>query len=261
MKKNVILFIALSILSVWAGIFPVSLYFSRYAIGEPTISFYNIFNVLVSALALAGLITTLILQMEQTRRSHVDSIERSIFELFNTFTSDSFQKVKDDAFLCLLVAVRHKPYAEFLASRLFPIGRMAFPPKAQIAYAQIRPEFAEKSEEGMKDIDRAARLHLDNVLNFFSMLAQRQAAHSVINHVNFAYDWWRPVLWIIAQLQYEKVLLTPDIKTFCRTPLLCETLKILDKIYNYDAIKPGKEVYAYLRSHPWLIQEKLDSAY
>lgn len=260
MKKRVLL-IASVILLCWVLIFPMSLLFSRYSIGEPTISFYNIFNVLVSALAFAGLVTTLVLQIEQTRRSNIDSIERSVFELFNTFTSDSFQAVKNDAFLCLLIAVRHKPYGMFLTSRLFPVGRLPFPEKARQIYTQFRPELATASDKELADVDRAARLHLDNILNFFSMLAQRQAAHSVIKQVNFAYDWWRPTLLIIAQLQYEIWTGSETVRQSCRTPLLRETLKTLDDIYGYEPLEPGPAVYAYLRSHPWLREEKLDSAY
>lgn len=259
--KRRILMLVVFIFGVWGLIFPISLHFSRYAIGEPTLSFYNIFNVLVSALAFAGLITTLILQIEQTRKNNADSVERSVFELFNTFTSDSFQKVKDDAFLCLLVAVKHKPYAKFLASRLLPIGRKSFPLTVRGIYEELRPELITKTDAEIKDIDRAARLHLDNVINFFSMLAQREAAYSVIVHVNFSYDWWRPTLWLIAQLQYEQSLLAPDVNNFCRAPLLCETLKKLDQIYNYEVIDLGPTVYAYLRKHPWLIEEKLDGVW
>jgi hypothetical protein len=259
MHRYRLLLLPLAIVVCWMLVLPLSWLFARDAISEPTITFYNIFNVLVSAMAFAGLVMTLWLQREESKRSNLDNVERSIFELFTTFTSDSFQKVKDDAFLCLLLSVKNKAYAEYLASRLFPIGRRPYPTDIEPILFSLRPELRKMSTETLITVDRNARLKLDNILNFFAMLAHRQAAHSVIKHVDFAYDWWRPTLWIIAQLQYEMKSESAEIAKWCRNPMLHVTLETLDRIYAFEPIQPGEQVYAYLKSHPWLREQDIDS--
>lgn len=245
----------------WAAAYPLSRYVSSSAFGEPTGAIYNAINVLFTALAFTGVVITFRFQYIESERAGKDLVERSIFELFSAFSSDDFQKVKDDAFLTLLVALRDREYARYLTSRLFPIHRRDFPSSAIGQYQRLRPELADTTPGELIELDRQARLKLDNILNFFAMLSHRQAAADVIRHVDFAYDWWRPTLWIVAQLQKEIKDSSPDIGRFCRNPLLHSTLERLDAIYQYPPIKPGAEVYAYLAEHPWLREQGIDAAF
>lgn len=257
-------FLAMTFLCIflfWLSAYPLSKYISSSAFGEPTTSIYNAINVLFTALAFMGVVITFRFQLLESERAGKELVERSIFELYNSFTSESFQKVKDDAFLCLLIAVKNQAYATCLASRLFPIERREFPESALCDYQSLRPELKDKSLDEMMDIDRRARLHLDNILNFFAMLSHRQAAASVIKHVDFAYDWWRPTLWIIAQLQKEIKDGSQEISTYCRNPMVHITLEQLDSIYGYPAITPGDSVYQYLKAHPWLREQGIDPAF
>lgn len=250
-----------AIILFWAAAYPLSRYVSSAAFGEPTGAIYNAINVLFTALAFTGVVITFRFQYIESERSAKDLVERSIFELLTTFTSEEFQKVKDDAFLALLVAVKNKEYAEYLSSRLFPIGRKAFPVSASTTWQQFKPEHHSLSIDEVISRDRNARLKLDNVLNFFAMLSHRQAAATVIRHVDFAYDWWRPTLWIIAQLQKEIKDSSEEISRYCRNPMLHITLEKLDAIYHYPPIVPGPEVYHYLADHPWLKEQEIDPAF
>jgi hypothetical protein len=48
----------------------------------------------------------------------------------------------------------------------------------------------EKNTEGVTEYsDRADRLMLDNIINFFALLARRVSSKEVIKHCDFAYDW------------------------------------------------------------------------
>lgn len=260
-SNKFLVFIFMVIFLVWLSAYPLSRYISSSAFMEPTTSIYNAINVLFTALAFTGVIITFHFQSLETERASKELVERSIFELFLAFTSESFQKVKDDAFLSLLVAVKDKQYAVYIASRLFPIERKNFPESALLVYQTLRPELKDKSPHDMMDIERSTRLHLDNILNFFSMLSNRQTAASVIKHVDFAYDWWRPTLWIIAQLQKEIKDGSKEIAHYCRNPMLHLTLEKLDKIYGYPPIEPSESVYQYLQGHPWLQEQHIDPAF
>ncbi|MEJ4044792.1 hypothetical protein [Erwinia sp. SLM-02] len=253
--------VVFGIILFWAAAYPLSRYVSSAAFGEPTGAIYNAINVLFTALAFTGVVITFRFQYIESERSAKDLVERSIFELLTTFTTDEFQKVKDEAFLALLIAVRNKAYAEYLSSRLFPIGRKPFPDSAAGVYAELKPELNGMGLDEVIALDRNARLKLDNVLNFFAMLSHRQAAATVIRHVDFAYDWWRPTLWIIAQLQKEIKDGSEEISLYCRNPMLHTTLERLDEIYQYPPITPGPEVYRYLAIHPWLKEQRIDPAF
>ena len=83
------------ILLIWAAAYPVSKALSPDMFKEPFGPVYNGLSVLFSALAFGGMVTAILFQVEEARIARRESIERSIFELFQTFTSLDFQKVKD----------------------------------------------------------------------------------------------------------------------------------------------------------------------
>ena len=82
------------IISVWAMAWPVSKALPGGAFSEPVGSVYNGLNVLFTALAFGGVIITLLFQAEEAKHARREEIERSIFDLFQTFTSQEFQEVK-----------------------------------------------------------------------------------------------------------------------------------------------------------------------
>jgi hypothetical protein len=102
---------------------------------------------------------------------------------------------------------------------------------------------------------------LDNMLNFFAMLAQRESSGTVIKHCDFAYDWWRPALWIIGQLQQQRYDESETIRKYCKNQLVTVTLKSLDKIYGHSPLSDSAEVWDYITRHPKIIAFELDQKF
>lgn len=117
------------IVSVWAMAWPISKVLPDEAFREPIGSVYNGLNVLFTALAFGGVILTLLFQAEEAKHARREEIERSIFDLFQTFTSHEFQEIKNAAFRSLMAGVRDKEYAHFLVSRLYAVDQLRFQQK------------------------------------------------------------------------------------------------------------------------------------
>ncbi|MBS1210814.1 MAG: hypothetical protein H6R19_3212 [Proteobacteria bacterium] len=248
----------LCIVAIWGLTYPLTRVIPRDAIKETFEPIYNGLNVLFTALAFGGVIATLLFQSDEAKKARREEIERSIFELFQTFTSQDFQQVKDSAFRVLLAAVQNRDYAEYVASRLFVVEQLPFPASC---IPQLRAlDEAKKTlpEDALVHVDRADRLMLDNALNFFAMLAQRESSAEVIKHCDFAYDWWRPVLWIVGQLQQDRWEQSAVIRTYCKNQLITVTLKSLDKIYGHAPLASREAVWDYVTRHPKILAFGLD---
>ncbi|MEX5744982.1 hypothetical protein AB3347_04780 [Massilia sp. X63] len=253
--------IMLLIVLVWLTAYPLAKHLPQGTFQDPLEKVYNGLNVLFTALAFGGVVVTLLFQAEESGIARREEVERSIFELFQTFTSLDFQHVKDSSFRCLLAAVKSREYAEFLASRLFVVEQLALPATSLPVLRELDESKRGKSDDDIVHADRADRLMLDNMLNFFAMLAQRESSATVIKHCDFAYDWWRPVLWLLGQLQRERYLASPTIQTYCKNQLVVVTLEALDKVYGHAPLKSREEVWAYISSHPKMVAFGLDGRF
>lgn len=252
--------VMLFIISLWVLAWPISKELPSGAFSEPVGSVYNGLNVLFTALAFGGVILTLLFQAEEGRHARREEIERSIFDLFQTFSSAEFQSVKNGAFRVLIAAVAHDGYARFLARRLFAVDQEQFPSDV-IPVLRSLDYAKEKVTEGVTEhSDRADRLMLDNILNFFALLAQRESSKEVIKHCDFAYDWWRPLLWNIALFQQEHHKHSESVKKYCRTRLVSETLTALDKIYGHDTLSNPHEIRGYINTHPLVMRFRAEHA-
>lgn len=241
------------IISVWAMAWPVSKALPGGAFSEPVGSVYNGLNVLFTALAFGGVIITLLFQAEEAKHARREEIERSIFDLFQTFTSQEFQEVKNGAFRALLAGVQDEKYAHFLASRLYAVDQLPFPETVIPILRALDESKANLNDAQIEQADRADRLMLDNVLNFFALLAQRKSSSMVIKHCDFAYDWWRPTLWLVALLQQEHFKNSQAIPVYCRTRKIAETLVVLDEIYGHTALTTPLEIRRYIDTHPKIV--------
>lgn len=246
---------------VWLLAYPVARHLPHDTFSEPFEPVYNGLNVLFTALAFGGVVITLLFQAEESRIARREEIERSIFELFQTFTSLEFQQVKDSAFRVLLAAVQNRDYAEYVASRLFVVDQLPFPASAVATLRRLDGAKQAPDDEAIVHADRADRLMLDNMLNFFAMLAQRESSSTVIRHCDFAYDWWRPVLWTVGQLQQERFESSETIRTYCKNALVTTTLKALDKVYGHSPLRSREEVWAYVTHHPKIVAFGLDERF
>lgn len=242
--------VMLFIMTLWVMAWPISKELPSEVLSPEVGSVYNGLNVLFTALAFGGVIIALLFQAEEAKHARREEIERAIFDLFQTFTTPEFQAVKNGAFRALLAAVKNEAYARFLASRLFAVDQRAFPPSVIPALRLLDESKANLSEKQIEQADRADRLMLDNVLNFFALLAQKKSSSMVIKHCDFAYDWWRPTLWMIALLQQEQYETSATVREYCKTRMIAETLVVLDKIYGHDALSTPDEVRNYVDTHP-----------
>lgn len=252
--------IMLIIFLVWLVAYPVARTLPDATFNDPFEKVFNGLNVLFTALAFGGVVIGLLLQVEQSGQARREEIERSIFELFQAFTSRDFQHVKDSAFRTLLAAVKNRDYAQFLASRLFVVDplRLQLPPASLPVLRELDEAKRSKSDLDIVDADRADRLMLDNMLNFFAMLAQRESSATVIKHCDFAYDWWRPVLWMVGQLQQERYEASAEIQKFCKNQLITVTLTAMDKVYGHTPLTTPEQVWEYVTTHPKLLAFGLD---
>jgi hypothetical protein len=255
------LFVMLLIVLIWLLAYPVAKQLPVDAFSDPFGPVYNGLNVLFTALAFGGVVTTLLFQAEEAKVARREEIERSIFELFVTFTSLEFQHVKDSSFRALLAGVQNRDYAEYLASRLFVVEQLPFPASSVDTLRKLDDSKKGQSDEQIIHADRADRLMLDNMLNFFAMLAQRESSATVIKHCDFAYDWWRPVLWMIGQLQEDRYNASETIRKYCKNQLVIGTLKALDKVYGHSALNSREEIWEYITNHPKIAAFGLDERF
>lgn len=259
--KRLVLFVMFIILLVWILAYPIARSLPDEFFKDPVSPIYNGLNVLFTALAFGGLIVTLIIQVNDAKIARRESLEKSIFELFQIFTAVDFQVVKDSAYRVLLASVKDKDYAEFVASRLFVIEQLPLPISSNATLTSLDINKKDLDYNSLVNSDRADRLMLDNILNFFALLAQRESSSMVIKHCDFAYDWWRPVLWIIAQLQADRYKGSQKIQYYCKNQLIVTTLKTLDQIYGHTPLDSSEDVWKYISNHPKLLDFELDARF
>ncbi|WP_094801342.1 hypothetical protein [Bordetella genomosp. 5] len=262
LRGTAILIMALTVL-IWALAYPIGASLPENSLKEPLNSSYGVLNVLFTALAFGGVVITLIFQVNQAKEAQQESVERSISEMFQIFTSAEFQETKDAAFRVLIPAIRHRAYAEFVASRLYAVAQLPFPASESIKQSIMDLEGNAERAKTMEfwKMERADRLKLDDIFNFFAMLAQRNSASDVIKHVDFAYDWWRPALLLIAQMQVEHRERHPEIGEYCKGRPVIETVQRLDVVFGHKPLTSRNEIWAYLAKHPKMIGFGMDACF
>ena len=258
------LLVILLIVAIWGGAYPVAIRLPQNTFQEPLNSTYSVLNVLFTALAFGGVIITLIFQAHEAKRARNEIVERSILEMFQILTSAEFQATKNAAFRVLIAVIKSREYGEYVASKLFAVDQMPFPSDEKVKETLRELDTAKQTNEAQafEHLERHDRLKLDEMMNFFSMLAQRESSKSIVDHVDFAYDWWRPALMLVAQLQKERRDTHPKIQALCKNRLLQDIIWSLDRVYGHKPIMDDKEVWTYLREHPLLKERfKLDQRY
>ena len=249
------LLVILCILVIWGATYPLALSLPENTFKEPLNSSYNVLNVLFTALAFGGVIITLIFQAQQASQARLEAVERSILEMFQILTSAEFQATKNAAYRVLIAAIRNRDYGEYVASKLFAVEQLPYPSTDAVrqTLCELDPEKqAAVDEQAFEYLERHDRLKLDDMMNFFSMLAQRQSSKSIVNHVDFAYDWWRPALLVIAQLQKERKDANKHIQALCKNRLVIDIIAALDSVYGHESIQEDQAVWAYIGNHPLL---------
>lgn len=251
--------IIVCIVVIWGAAYPIAASLPDNVFQEPFNSSYNVLNVLFTALAFGGVLITLIFQAQEAKNARNQAVERSILEMFQILTNTEFQATKNCAFRVLIAASQNRDYGEYVASKLFAVEQLPFPDQPEVRQVLCELDSAKQTagDQEFEHLERHDRLKLDDMLNFFSMLAQRESSLSIVNHVDFAYDWWRPALMLIGQLQKERYQRSTKIQTYCKNRLVHEIVGSLDRVYGHEVIPSDTEVWAYLRNHP-LLKERFE---
>jgi hypothetical protein len=258
------LLVILLIITIWGAAYPIAIRLPQNTFQEPLNSTYNVLNVLFTALAFGGVIITLIFQAHEAKRARNEIVERSILEMFQILTSTEFQATKNSAFRVLIAAIKNRDYGEYVASKLFAVDQLPFPSNEKVKDTLHELDTAKQTNDmqAFEHQERHDRLKLDDMMNFFSMLAQRASSKSIMTHVDFAYDWWRPALMLIAQLQKERRDTHPRIQALCKNRLLQDIIWSMDRVYGHEPIMSDKAVWTYLSEHPLLKERfELDQRY
>lgn len=258
------LLVILLIIAIWGAAYPIAMRLPQNTFQEPLNSSYNVLNVLFTALAFGGVIITLIFQAHEAKSARNETVERSILEMFQILTSAEFQATKNSAFRVLIATIKNRDYGEYVASKLFAVDQLPFPDNEKVKYTLRELDTAKQTDDpqAFEHLERHDRLKLDDMMNFFSMLAQRESSKSIVNHADDAYDWWRPALMLVAQLQKERRDTHPKIQALCKNRLLQDIIWSLDRVYGHESIMSDKAVWTYLSEHP-LLKERfgLDQRY
>ena len=240
------LLVILLIIVIWGATYPIAIRLPQNTFQEPLNSSYNVLNVLFTALAFGGVLITLIFQAHEAKSARNETVERSILEMFQILTSAEFQSTKNSAFRVLIAAIKNRDYGEYVASKLFAVNPLSFPDNEEVKSVLRELDTAKQTEDAQafEHLERHDRLKLDDMMNFFSMLAQRESSRSIVNHVDFAYDWWRPALMLVAQLQKERRDAHPKIQALCKNRLLQDSIWSLDRVYGHEPIRDDKAVWS-----------------
>ena len=177
------LLVILLIIAIWVAAYPIATRLPQNTFQEPLNSSYDALNVLFTALAFGGVIITLIFQAHEAKSARNETVERSILEMFQILTSTEFQATKNSAFRVLIAVVKNRDYGEYVASKLFAVDQLSFPGNQEVKDTLRELDSAKQTEDAQafEHLERHDRLKLDDMMNFFSMLAQRESSKSIVN--------------------------------------------------------------------------------
>lgn len=187
---------------------------------------------------------------------HAD--QKAILDVFQTYCSEYFQGVKNDAMSVLIPCVASSRYCEFVVSRFFVADQQAFPAEcwervSKASYCKTLDEFLAK--------EQAYRYKLDELINFFTMLSSQENSKSIIANCDFSYSWWRPLLWMIAVQQEERYANNEAVRKYGTVPYLLNVVKRLDDAYGLVPFKTTEAFWRFFVGHPKVRQYGMDEAY
>lgn len=267
--------LGLWILAIYLGLQPAIKNYTQ----QPFADAFSGINALFAGCAFGGVILTIWLQiyeLQETRdelqktamanqamaessiKMATHSDERTVLELFQTYCSDYFQVVKDSSMSVLIPCVASKEYCDFVASRFFVAGQLAFPPAcwekvSRVTYCKNFEEFVQQEQR--------YRYKLDELINFFTLLVGRSNSREIIARCDFSYSWWRPLLWMIAIGQENHYKSNPVVQKYATPLYLKNVVERLDEIYGFLPFQSDKEFWEFFLHHPKILSYGLDDEY
>ncbi|MBN8197945.1 hypothetical protein [Thalassospira povalilytica] len=241
---------------------------------QPLADAFSSVNALFAGLAFGGVIYTVYVQIIELKATRAELAETAkanlqmaqaanetvIFNMFQTYCSDYFQKVKDYSMTVMTASLSSRAYHQYLVSRLTPLNQKDFPDGCWKTITQNNKGFVRyhASEEDFNKCEQEQRYKLDELLNFFMMLSCQEKASEVVASCDFSYSWWRPFLWLIT-FEYEKQF--PEADSLCGHLTRIDFRKMvtaLDGFYNLTTFSSEQELKAFLSNEEVIKKFSLD---
>lgn len=252
---------------VWAWYMGADPVWIKSKTTQPLADMFSSVNALFAGLALCGVIITVSLQIyelqqtktelaktaEANRASAEHAKEGAVINLFQTYCSEYFQGVKNSSMNVLIPAMASRRYFEFMISRFFVSEQRMLEDNAweRIQLVTRYDGFSTFKREEQND-----RYKLDELMNFFTILAHQHNASDVIGRCDFSWAWWRPMFWMIAIAQIKRYEENSSVKKYAIRLRFIEAVRKLDMAYNLEPIENGQALAELIADHP-----KLNEAY
>lgn len=261
------------IIGIWIGgwFFSMTPMFGTLT-NQPVNDIFNSLNALFAGLAFGGVILTVYLQIEELKQTRealirtaeanhdmsVDSNEKAILDLYQTYCSEYFQEVKTSSMTTLIGCVKSKQYCDFVVSRFFVVEQL---PLKECHYKSLEDLITAEDFSSFKSEEQKHRFKVDELINFFSILTGKTNSQKIIKNCDFFYQWWRPLFWLIAIQQKKRYFGSLIISEYSGDLLFPDVVVKLDEIYGFTPFKTDEQAWQYILSHPKIISYGIDSAY
>lgn len=270
-RKTTLLLISISsalIFGLWLGAWYVGTQqgVMRAFTTQPLADVFSSVNALFAGFAFCGVILTVYLQIQElqdTRQVLAETAnankttadyakESAIVDLFQTYCSEYFQHVKNASMNVLIPAMASRGYFEFVISRFFVAEQLAL---SRQDWPRIRLVTRSKSFNEFKLAEQNDRYKLDELINFFTILAYQKDAGDVIARCDFSYSWWRPMFWMIAMAQELRYQSNETVRKYGTALYFKEVVKKLDQAYGLTPINNASELIDLIKDHPKLSKQ------
>ena len=272
--KSIIFASLFTIIGIWIG----GWIFADFSdiTKQPVNDIFGSLSALFGGLAFAGVIISIYMQLDElkdTRRELAETAnsnklmaneakEKAILELYQTYCSERFQIIKTSSFKILISTIQNKDYADFMISRFFVVSSFKLTKDIALGLPIYKNDL-EISYDTFKDKEQFDRFRLDELINFFILLSEKNSSKEVIKNCDFFYDWWRPLFWFISELQisYYHKEENESLRKYSKPHYLRQVVKKLDEIYEHKSFETSSEVWEYILEHPKINSYNIDKRY
>ena len=274
-RKTTLLLISFSsalIIGVWLGAWYVGTQqgLIKAFTSQPLADVFSSVNALFAGFAFCGVILTVYLQIQELQDTRLVlaetanankttadyAKESAIVDLFQTYCSEYFQNVKNSSMNVLIPAMASREYFDFVISRFFVAKQLEL---SEQVWEKVSKVSRCKSYEEFKATEQHDRYKLDELINFFTILAYQKDAGDVIARCDFSYSWWRPMFWMIALAQELRYQSNETVRLYGTALYFKDVVKRLDQAYNMAPINDAADLIALIGGHPKLVEQyKLD---
>lgn len=269
-RKTTLLLISTSsslIIGLWLGAWYVGIQggLINTITTQPLADVFSSVNALFAGFAFCGVILTVYLQIQElqdTRNVLAETAkantrtadyakESAVIELFRTYCSEYFQGVKDSSMNVLIPAMASRSYFNFVISRFFVADQLTL---EENAWQRVSLVSRYQSFEEFKKSEQFDRYKLDELLNFFTILAYQNDSSDIIARCDFSYSWWRPMFWMLALAQEINYSTNEKIRKYGTKLYFKDVVERLDIAYGFEPLKEAKDLIALIQGHPKLVE-------